>query len=62
MLQKYPDIAQDASRFAQSSVTSYVLDCEVVAWNAGEQRMLPFQILATRKRKVSAVVISCGVF
>lgn len=52
MLQKYPDIANDVPLFAKDNVQDYVLDCEVVAWDTKQQKLLPFQILSTRKRKV----------
>ena len=52
MLQKYPDIASDVPLFAKDNVQDYVLDCEVVAWDTKQQKLLPFQILSTRKRKV----------
>jgi hypothetical protein len=36
-------------------VQSCVLDCEAVAWNRENKVIQPFQILSTRKRKVSQV-------
>lgn len=51
MTQKYPDIMMKIGQVARSQVTSYVLDCEVVAYNPKERKILPFQILSTRKRK-----------
>lgn len=53
MTQKYPDIIKKIAQISKPDVQSYVLDCEVVAFNPAEQKILPFQILSTRKRKVS---------
>ena len=51
MTQKYPDIMSKVEQISRPSVESYVLDCEVVAYNPIEHKILPFQILSTRKRK-----------
>ncbi|EEF38656.1 DNA ligase I, putative [Ricinus communis] len=48
---KYPDVVVAISRSKKSSVKSFVLDCEIVAYNRGEKKILPFQILSTRPRK-----------
>ncbi|KAF8395285.1 hypothetical protein HHK36_019228 [Tetracentron sinense] len=48
---KFPDVVLSVSRVKKSSVKSFVLDCEVVAYDRGKQKILPFQILSTRARK-----------
>uniref|UniRef100_A0A7N0RCQ2 DNA ligase n=1 Tax=Kalanchoe fedtschenkoi TaxID=63787 RepID=A0A7N0RCQ2_KALFE len=52
---KYPDVAVAVSRLKKPSVTSFVLDCEIVAYDREKKRILPFQILSTRARKNVAV-------
>ncbi|THU73485.1 hypothetical protein C4D60_Mb04t23340 [Musa balbisiana] len=48
---KYPDVVGSVSRFKKPAVKSFVLDCEIVAYDREKQRILPFQILSTRARK-----------
>ena len=48
---KYPDILAKLSTWIKPETKSFVLDCETVAWDLLEKRVLPFQQLMTRKRK-----------
>uniref|UniRef100_A0ACD5TNP0 Uncharacterized protein n=1 Tax=Avena sativa TaxID=4498 RepID=A0ACD5TNP0_AVESA len=48
---KYPDVVDAVSRFRKPTVKSFVLDCEIVAYDREKKRILPFQILSTRARK-----------
>jgi DNA ligase-1 len=47
---KYPEVSQYVKLAAKDSVTSYVLDTEVVAFNRETGKLVPFQILSTRKK------------
>ncbi|KAL6575814.1 tRNA ligase [Orobanche hederae] len=48
---KFPDVVATITRLRDPSVTSFVLDCELVAYDREKQRIQPFQILSTRARK-----------
>lgn len=52
---KYPDVVSSVSRLKKPTVKSFVLDCEVVAYDREKQKILPFQILSTRARKGVAI-------
>ncbi|KAK9240550.1 hypothetical protein V1525DRAFT_395320 [Lipomyces kononenkoae] len=51
MSAKYPDIVSAIERFIKPETKSFVLDCEAVAWDRDAKKILPFQVLSTRKRK-----------
>jgi DNA ligase-1 len=48
---KYPDILAKIETWIKPGVQSFVLDCETVAWDVDNKKVLPFQQLMTRKRK-----------
>ncbi|XP_041991868.1 DNA ligase 1-like [Salvia splendens] len=48
---KFPDVVAAITRLKKPSVKSFVLDCELVAYDREKQKILPFQILSTRARK-----------
>ncbi|KAL1558178.1 tRNA ligase [Salvia divinorum] len=48
---KFPDVVAAIARLKKPSVKSFVLDCELVAYDREKQKILPFQILSTRARK-----------
>jgi DNA ligase-1 len=48
---KYPDIVQNLPKAMEAGTESFILDCEVVAFDRTKQQILPFQILSTRARK-----------
>lgn len=48
---KYPDILAKLDTWIKEDTKSFVLDCETVAWDVTEKKVLPFQQLMTRKKK-----------
>ncbi|KAL7626822.1 ATP-dependent DNA ligase Cdc17 [Parahypoxylon ruwenzoriense] len=48
---KYPDILAKLHTWVKEGTKSFVLDCETVAWDMAEKKVLPFQQLMTRKKK-----------
>ncbi|XP_027191804.1 DNA ligase 1 isoform X2 [Cicer arietinum] len=48
---KFPDVVAAVSRLKKTLVSSFILDCELVAYDRAKQRILPFQVLSTRARK-----------
>jgi DNA ligase-1 len=48
---KYPDVLGKLDTWVKNDVKSFVLDCETVAWDMENKKVLPFQQLMTRKRK-----------
>lgn len=48
---KYPDILSKLNTWVNTDTKSFVLDCETVAWDLVEKKVLPFQQLMTRKKK-----------
>ena len=48
---KYPDIVERIPGALKDSVQSCVIDTEAVAWDQEKNRIMPFQVLSTRKRK-----------
>ena len=54
MSQRYPDLISLMNEFLgrqDEPGASMVLDCEAVAWDRQLNKILPFQVLSTRKRK-----------
>lgn len=50
---KYPDIVKALPEAAEAGVESCILDCEVVAYDKDQNKILSFQTLSTRGRKVN---------
>ncbi|PNX80579.1 DNA ligase 1-like protein, partial [Trifolium pratense] len=41
---KFPDVVAAVSRLKKPTVSSFILDCELVAYDRAKQRILPFQL------------------
>jgi DNA ligase-1 len=54
--QKYPDLLQMMPTLADDTVQSFIIDSEVVAYDFTADKILPFQTLTTRARKVQPLV------
>ena len=48
---KFPDIVNGLKKYLLPSVKSVVIDCEAVAFDREQNKILPFQILSTRGKK-----------
>ncbi len=50
---KYPDIVRDIPNALKdpAGITSFIVDCEAVAWDKAHQKRRPFQVLSTRRKK-----------
>ena len=48
---KFPDIVSGMKRYMKPNVKSVVIDCEAVAFDRESNKIMPFQILATRGKK-----------
>lgn len=48
---KYPDLIALLPQLHTSETKCFIIDCEVVAWDVKESRILPFQTLSHRKKK-----------
>ncbi|AQZ18448.1 CDC9 (YDL164C) [Zygosaccharomyces parabailii] len=51
MTERYPEIDIRDFLVDTSSTHSLIIDCEAVAWDKVNNKILPFQVLSTRKRK-----------
>ncbi|KAI4834614.1 DNA ligase I [Plasmodium brasilianum] len=51
MTEKYPDVIQIVRDQISSGATECIIDSEVVAYDIENKKILPFQVLTTRKRK-----------
>ncbi|MCO5584453.1 hypothetical protein L7F22_038381 [Adiantum nelumboides] len=62
---KFLDVAESINRYKKDDVKSFVLDCEIVAYDREADHILPFQVLSTRARKgvtLSSIKVQVCVF
>lgn len=45
---KYPDIIAKIEHTKRETVKTFILDCEAVAWDPENKRILPFQVIYWR--------------
>lgn len=63
--EKYPDLLAKLHSWVKEDTKSFVIDCETVAWDIVEKKVLPFQQLMTRKKKgvkIEDIKVSVCVF
>ncbi|TKY67157.1 DNA ligase 1 [Spatholobus suberectus] len=63
--EKFPDVVAAVSRLKKPTVSSFVLDCELVAYDRAKQKIQPFQVLSTRARKnvgISDIKVNVCIF
>ena len=46
MLEKYPDLEARVPSLLAMDVKTVVVDCEAVAWDVQQHKILPFQVLS----------------
>lgn len=51
MTERYPELNIKDWLIDSSKTKNLILDCEAVAWDNEQNKILPFQVLSTRKRK-----------
>jgi DNA ligase 1 len=51
MTAAYPDVIEFLARSAPATVKNFIIDAELVAYDAANKKILPFQLLTQRSRK-----------
>ena len=57
MLEKYPDLEARVPQLLAKNVKSVVVDCEAVAWDLEQHKILPFQVRASSCSAVWAIFL-----
>ena len=55
MLEKYPDLEARVPQLLAKDVKTVVVDCEAVAWDVEQHKILPFQVCPSSCSVVWAV-------